>query len=52
MPADPDERSHTTLWVRRETAARLEGMKPYHSITWDEFLSELADTYENSKRET
>lgn len=45
MPAKA-ERSHTTLWVSKETAMRLETMKPFESLTWDEWLAELADFYE------
>jgi len=43
------DRSHTTLWVSKETASRLEAVKPYDSLTWDEWLAELADEYEDQK---
>ena len=46
MSAQAGEQSHTTLWVRKETAERLDAMKEYDSITWDEWLTELADAYE------
>jgi len=36
----------TSLGVRRSTADRLEEIKPYESMSWDEFLAEMADTYE------
>lgn len=50
MSAETD-RSHTTLWVSKETASRLEEMKPFDSLSWDEWLVELADHYEeNSER--
>lgn len=50
MSAETD-RSHTTLWVSKETASRLEDMKPFDSLSWDEWLVELADHYEeNSER--
>lgn len=47
MAAEAD-RSHTTLWVSKETASRLEELKPYNSLTWDEWLAELADNYEET----
>ena len=40
--ADP----FTSLGVRRSTADRLEKIKPYESMSWDEFLAEMADIYE------
>jgi hypothetical protein len=47
MSAETD-RSHTNLWVSKETATRLREMKPFDSITWDEWLDELADHYEEN----
>lgn len=47
MSAQTGEQSHTTLWVSKETASRLDEMKPFDSISWDEWLAELADNYEN-----
>jgi len=47
MSAEADQRTHTTLWVSKETASRLEEMKPFDSLTWDEWLAEMADSYEN-----
>lgn len=46
MSAEATNRSHTTLWVSKQTASRLEEIKPFDSLTWDEWLSELADSYE------
>lgn len=48
MSVETEQRSHTTLWVSKETATRLENLKPFDSLTWDEWLSELADTYEEN----
>lgn len=45
------DHSHTTLWVRKETAARLEDLKPYESLSWDEWLAELASFYETREHE-
>lgn len=50
MSAQAGDQSHTTLWVRKETAERLDEMKPYESITWDEWLAELAENYEKNQR--
>lgn len=36
----------TSLGLRCKTRERLENIKPYDSLSWDEFLNELADTYE------
>jgi len=49
MPVETEQRSHTTLWVSKETASRLDDMKPFRSLTWDEFLGEMADVYENER---
>lgn len=40
----------TSLGVRRSTAERLGEIKPYDSMSWDEFLAEMADIYENEQR--
>lgn len=50
MPAEAEQRSHTNLWVSKKTASRLDDLKPYQSLTWDEWLAELADEYENRER--
>lgn len=47
MSAESDQGTHTTLWVSKETASRLDRLKPFDSLTWDEWLGELADVYEN-----
>lgn len=41
--ADP----FTSLGVRESTADRLRDLKPFDSMSWDEFLAEMADNYEN-----
>lgn len=46
MSATDGERSHTNLWVSKELRDRLDEMKPYESLTWDEFLADVADSYE------
>lgn len=46
MSTQTEERTHTNLWVSKETASRLEELKPFESLTWDEFVTELADVYE------
>jgi hypothetical protein len=37
---------YTTVTVTRDTHRRLDDLKPYESMSYDEFLSELADDYE------
>jgi hypothetical protein len=39
----------TSLGVRRQTHTRLDDLKPYESISWDEFLHEMADVYEENR---
>ena len=46
MPAEDTAQEYTTLNVRRRTHRRLEALKPYDSMSYDEFLGELADAYE------
>jgi len=50
MSAQGEQRTHTTLWVSKETASRLEDLTPFESVTWDEWLAELADNYENQEQ--
>jgi hypothetical protein len=40
----------TTFCIRRSTKARLESLKPYDSMSWDEFAGELGDVYESRQR--
>ncbi|WP_338738403.1 hypothetical protein [Haloplanus salilacus] len=37
----------TSLGARRSTVDHLEEIKPYESMSWDEFLAEMAEVYEN-----
>lgn len=44
----------TTVTIQESTHERLKEVKPYESLSWDEFLRELADEYagdETSPRE-
>lgn len=43
-----DERNRTSLAVREETHRRFGEAKPYDSLSADEFISELLDTWEAS----
>jgi hypothetical protein len=36
----------TTVGLSRSTKTRLDELKPYDSMSYDEFLAELADAYE------
>jgi hypothetical protein len=40
----------TSLAARKSTVARLKEVRPYESVSWDEFLAEMADVYENRER--
>ena len=42
---------HTTLSLRRNVKSRLESLKPYDSMSWTEFVEELADVYEETQNE-
>ena len=42
----PSAESDTTVRVTRPVKKRLDRLKPYESMSYDEFLSELADHYE------
>jgi hypothetical protein len=39
----------TTIGVQPPTKRRLEELKPYGSMSFDEFLGELADHYEETQ---
>ena len=36
----------TTIQVRENTRKRLSELKPYPSVSYDDLLQEMADTYE------
>jgi hypothetical protein len=36
----------TTIQVRENTRKRLSDLKPYPSVSYDDLLQEMADTYE------
>jgi hypothetical protein len=50
MAATDSENTHTTLWVSKELRDRLDELKPYDSLSWEEFLSDVADVYEENQR--
>lgn len=39
-------KDRATLGIERETKERFEELKPYNTITHDEFIQVLMDTYE------
>jgi predicted CopG family antitoxin len=44
--ATDTKREQTTLSVHQDVHARLESLKPYNSMSFNEFIVELADLYE------
>lgn len=44
MATNPSD--STTVRVTRPVKKRLDRLKPYNSMSYNEFLSEMADTYE------
>lgn len=44
------DQEFTTVRVKTTTHSRLDELKPYDSITFDELLIEMADVYEREKR--
>lgn len=42
-------RERTTVEVKRPTHQRLEELKPYDSMSFDEFISETLDVWENQQ---
>lgn len=45
-----DDTQFTTLCVRPSTKERLEDLRPFDSMSWDEFVVELADRYEHAEQ--
>ena len=43
------KRTVTTMSVHRDVHERLDSLKPYDSMSYSEFLDELADVYENQR---
>lgn len=43
------EPDRTTVGLSRSTKSRLDELKPYESMSYDEFLAELADHYEGER---
>lgn len=39
-------RDRTSIGVQRSTKRRLEDVRQWDSLSWDEFLQHLADVYE------
>jgi hypothetical protein len=49
MSAKSDEsRRATTVSVHREVHSRLESLKPYDSMSMNELIVDMADTYEEN----
>lgn len=46
VDSDPDD--FTSVCLRRGTKDRLEDLKPSDSMSYDEFLGDLADVYEKN----
>lgn len=40
------ENERTSIGCRRSTVQRLEEIRPFESMSWNEFLQHLADVYE------
>ena len=40
-----------TITVREQTHQRLENLKPYETVSFDELLNEMADVYEGDSDE-
>lgn len=45
--ATTEKREITTVQVTRSVHSRLEALKPYESMSYNEFIEELVDTYED-----
>ncbi|MFC6823482.1 hypothetical protein [Halopelagius fulvigenes] len=43
------ERDWSTIAVRPDTLARLKEVKPYESLSFDEFLTEVVEMYESTR---
>lgn len=41
-----DMSERTTIQVREDTRKRLANLKPYPSVSYDDLLRDMADTYE------
>ena len=42
--------NRTTVGLSQSTKNKLESLKPFNSMSYDEFLSELADQYETDAK--
>lgn len=40
------QEDRTTVQVKRRTHTRMKELRPYDSMTFDEFIREMADVYE------
>jgi len=41
----------TTVGLNKSTKRRLDSLKPYDTMSYDEFVSELADVYERGGKD-
>ena len=48
-PYSMSQREVTTIQVSRDFHSRLDSLKPYDSLSYEEFLAEMADVYENER---
>lgn len=44
--------NRTTVEIKRNLHQRLEGLRPYDSMSWHEFIEEMADVYEHERSRT
>lgn len=50
MSATAEERDITTVQVSRELHSRLESLKLYDSVSFNDLIEEMADVYEAQER--
>lgn len=49
MSTEQAQNPYTSLCVQRSVKSRLESLKPFDSLSWNDFLDELADVYEENQ---
>jgi hypothetical protein len=50
MSATSQERDITTVEVKRDLHSRLEDLKQYPSMSFNDLIAEMADIYENQEK--
>jgi len=50
MQREQNKNEFTTVQVDRELHSRLKALRPYHSMSFNDLLTEIVDVYEKAEK--